>query len=213
MGDQLAAQYDRATGGMREVLKFGCMMLMLESYLVQRGQGSGNGVKGDGVKAWLEEHAQGVQRSTAYRFKDVAKAVAQNYQLPARVMKALTFEQLVTAETKELNAPAQKAQAEVFEYVAGTSQKSWLDQFKPAASRGGDTSKKQKKLTAEQEHAQFLTECKEEFERVLMALDRLHAKERWQAKSITPAMREAAAELCADFAKQTRAWDKNEAKK
>ena len=85
MGAQLTAQYERATGGMREVLKFGAMMMMLRVEVVSKLDTTvatrGPTAKDTGVKKWIEEHAPKVQRSTAYRFEDVAKAVVKAYEL------------------------------------------------------------------------------------------------------------------------------------
>jgi hypothetical protein len=115
---------------------------MLRAHLAQRGHGGsirtgGAASKGDGMKGWLEEHAPNIARQTAQRFEDVAKAVAAKYELPARIAKQLTFAQLVTADEKVIDKQTRRAQAGVFDFVAGTSQKSWLDEFRPAKPLGG----------------------------------------------------------------------------
>ncbi|MFL6416130.1 MAG: hypothetical protein ACJ74Y_10750 [Bryobacteraceae bacterium] len=163
LGQQLDEQYERATGGMREVLKFGAMMMMLRAHIVStRGKVATGGAdsKGTGIKAFVEKHTKKVKLSTGYRFEDVAKAVQKAYELPARVAKALPFEQLVTTPTKDLPEFARSAQEKVFEFVDGTSQRSLLDEFKEPGERGGARSKgdKNKKETAEEAHDRIL-EC------------------------------------------------------
>ncbi len=144
MGAQLTAQYHRATGGMREVLRFGAMMLLLEQHIVStRGHVAtgGKDSKGDGVKGWLERHAHEVNRATAYRFKDIAKSVQDQFALPAKVRKSLGFAGLATAEPGKLTDKERKLQQDLFAFIDGTSQRSWLDGFKEKKKlKGGDTS-------------------------------------------------------------------------
>lgn len=151
MGAQLTAQYERATGGMREVLKFGAMMMMLRVEVVSKLDTTvatrGPTAKDTGVKKWIEEHAPKVQRSTAYRFEDVAKAVVKAYELPARITKRLTFEQLVTTPAKNLDDDARSAQEKLFAFVDGTSQKSLLDNFRAAKPFGAGLRDSQRKHT------------------------------------------------------------------
>lgn len=137
MGAQLTEQYQRAVGGMTEVLKFGAMMMMLrERYpeIAQRGgdRRSKSNVNFDRVtlREWLSEHAPEVNRTTAYRFLHVAEAVSQKFELPARV----SFIELATKPAEDLDERLRKKQLELWEFVNGTSQRSWLDMFKPVES-------------------------------------------------------------------------------
>jgi hypothetical protein len=149
MGAQLTEQYHRATGGMREVLRFGAMMLLLEQMLENRAENTlsarghrvtGNGIKGDGVKGWLERNAPEVNRATAYRFKDIAKSVQDQFALPAKIRKSLGFAALATAEPEKLSDKERKLQQDLFAFIDGTSQRSWLDGFKEKKKlKGGDT--------------------------------------------------------------------------
>jgi len=202
-------QYGRATCGMREVLKFGAMMMVLEAHvdqLVQVGQASRKGTSGSGLKGLLAEHAPEINRSTAYRFRDVAKAVQKAYELPARVTKRLTFEQIVTADSKQLEDAEKKAQSNLFEFVDGTSQKSLLDNFREEKNRGGDTGGSRKKLTPEDEHKLYLENAKNDFINALQSVDALHEKNVWKAPSITDSMLSDSADLLAEMAKEMRAW-------
>ena len=135
MGQQLTEQYHKAVGGMTEVLRFGAMMMMLTENVSARGHvkfgGKGRGVK-DGVSEWLRTRAPDVKKPTAYRFLNVALAVAEKFATP----KKIGFAELATTPADKLPAPLQKKQAELWNFVSGTSQRSWLDQFTP---KGGKT--------------------------------------------------------------------------
>jgi hypothetical protein len=139
MGEQLTAQYRLAVGGMREVLRFGAMMMALRdrlSTVVQvRTTGGKFSEKPDGsIKKWIEEHAPEIKFGTAFRFLHVAEAVAERFQTPAKI----SFVDLATKPTEELPDKLRTKQAELWEFVDGTSQRSWLDQFVPEGRRGGD---------------------------------------------------------------------------
>jgi hypothetical protein len=143
LGTQLTAQYRRAVSGMTEVLKFGAMLMQVENTLSNvdkvsaRGhQVTGNGIKGGGLKGWLEAHAPEISRPTALRFLGITKAIAVEYQniVGARVAKRFDLPALVLTDKDELPEEAQIKQLELFDYVAGTSQRSWLDRFKPVES-------------------------------------------------------------------------------
>lgn len=143
-GQQLTTQYHRATGGMKEVVIFGAMMMQLREEhpemtqahrpkkLSTRGQLSEN----EGpvtLSKWLETYAPEVKRTTAIRFLHVTEAIAEDYAqiVGAKVAKLMPMEQLVTTALDELPALAQPKQLELFEWINGTSQRSWLDRFNP----------------------------------------------------------------------------------
>jgi len=147
MGTQYDEVFHLAVGGMHHVVKHGAMTMMLESmlekrgqhHLSQRGKGvTGNGIKGDGLKGWLEKYAPKVNYKTALRFRDVAKAVQDQFSLPAKVRKSLGFAGLVTADPNKLDTKTKALQLELFSFVDGTSQRSWLDGFKQKEPPGGD---------------------------------------------------------------------------
>jgi hypothetical protein len=133
MGAQLTEQYGKAVGAMTEVLKFGAMMMMLRerlSVLTPRAEskrGSGRYASGTGLKAWLKEHAPAVKESTAFRFMNVALAVSEKFALP----KKASFIDVATTPAADLSKALQKKQLELWDFVNGTSQRSWLDQFTP----------------------------------------------------------------------------------
>lgn len=130
MGAQLTEQYRRAVGAMAEILRFGAMMMMLREKLSALGQlsvgGRGRGAK-DGVAEWLRINAPAINKSTAYRFMNVALAVSEKFELPKKV----SFIDLAAKPADELPKKLQKKQLELWDFVNGTSQRSWLDQFTP----------------------------------------------------------------------------------
>lgn len=134
MGKQLTEQYHLAVGGMTQVLRFGAMMMGLRANLSTRGQIKRGPSKDGGIDAWLKEHAPEVKRATAYRFLHVAEAVAKEFQLPAKV----SFIELATSAASDLPEKLQQKQSELWDFVGGTSQRSWLDRFAPPKPVGGN---------------------------------------------------------------------------
>lgn len=136
MGKQLTEQYHLAVGGMTQVLRFGAMMMGLRQHLstvVQvRTTGGKFDAKAEGsIKKWIAEHAPDVKPSTAFRFLHVAEAVAKEFELPAKV----SFIELATSSASDLPEKLQQKQTELWDFVGGTSQRSWLDRFVPASKQ------------------------------------------------------------------------------
>jgi len=144
---QLRDQYERATGGMREVLKFGAMLMKLRE-LIETGPRAdqfvgGRGNEG-GVRLWLRTHCPDISYSTAQRFLAIAEQIQTEYLslVGARTSKAYTLPDLVAADPDDLPEHARAKQLELFDYVSGTSQRSWLDRIAPRRSDhtpGGNT--------------------------------------------------------------------------
>lgn len=179
-GQQLTAQYHRATGGMREVLVFGAMMLQLRAEhpeLAQRGnpklqlskRGQLDGETPLPLSKWLETHAPEVKRTTALRFLAVTESVAAEYTaiVGPKVAKSIDLATLVTTPAKKLDGKLAAKQLELFEWVNGTSQRSWLDRFSPKRNTPPKPTKqsaKNRKANAEDEALQAarLVEAAEE---------------------------------------------------
>jgi uncharacterized protein (DUF983 family) len=138
MADALTAQYERAVGGMKEVLVFGAMAIKVKEHVtscVRTRTQDGRHLKGgDGFKAWLEEHAPEINRATAYRLLSVTESVQAEYEkiVGAKAAKQITLPELVTTPAADLPEALRAKQLDLFSYVQGTSQRSWLDKFKPA---------------------------------------------------------------------------------
>ncbi len=139
-GTQLTEQYRLAVGGMTQVLRFGAMMMFLRQNIdstrgVDRSAKQGAKYQADtGIKAWLKVFAPEVKESTAYRFLHVAEAVAKEFQLPAKV----SFIELATTQADQLSDKLRGKQEKLWEFVNGTSQRSWLDRFSPPKPVGGN---------------------------------------------------------------------------
>ena len=145
MGGQLTVQYKRAVSGMREVLIFGAMLKQVENSLsnvdtlsVRGRPQTGHGLAGGGLKGWLEAHAPEISRPTALRFLGVTEAIALEYMqiVGAAVAQAYDLPALVLADASTLDAHAALKQSELFDYVSGTSQRSWLDRYKSPDAGG-----------------------------------------------------------------------------
>lgn len=138
MARQFTEQYQRAANAMPEVLKFGAMVLIVEKVIHDGSLSLGRGKKG-GLREWMRTHAPDVPLANALRFRDVVLGIAKEYEqlVGPKVAKQFALPELVTADGKTLPADALKKRDELFSYVAGTSQKSWLDKFRPVKARGG----------------------------------------------------------------------------
>ncbi len=134
----IADQYPRAVGAMREVIVLGAMVSKLRDILSARGD-SGNGIKGDGMKGLLAEHAPDVNLSTAYRFEAVFMSVANDYVdiVGAKVATQFPLADLILTPADQLPKHASSKQLLLFKYVEGTSQRSWLDKVSPPPERRG----------------------------------------------------------------------------
>lgn len=145
MGEQLTAQYQRATSGARDVLIFGAMMMQLRERLLMPTVGislpKGVNAQDGGVKGWLEKFAPKITRQTAQRFESVSNAIADQFEIPKTLRNKISFPALVCeSETKlaKIDRRLPGKQKEVFKMAEGTSQKSWLDKFRQT-HRGGKT--------------------------------------------------------------------------
>ena len=150
MGEQLTEQYKRATSGMQQVVICGAMMIKLREKhpeLTKKGgdQKSKSIVDIDRLTLaqWLEKFAPEVKRTTALRFLNVTESIAQSYAeiVGAKTAKMISLPDLVTMPARELPKGCEAKQMTLFDFVNGTSQKSWLDQFSPQSpqKRGRET--------------------------------------------------------------------------
>lgn len=154
MGRQLSEQYQRAVGGLKEVVIFGAMMMRLRELHPEMTKVGRPGKKLStadnsplSLSAWLETYAPDVKRPTALRFLHVTEAICADYAqiVGAKTAKQISLPDLVTTPAKQLPKGCEEKQLSLFEYINGTSQRSWLDRFSPespqkrgSASRSGD---------------------------------------------------------------------------
>lgn len=126
MARQLSEQYQRAVGGLWEVVKFGAMMVHLRDALSARGQ------SGKGVAAWVEEHCPEISRPTAYRFMAIAEGLRQEVKLGAKV----DLLNLLTADHKDLEPKLLRKRTEIQDMLEGRSQRQLLLMFAEPKSGG-----------------------------------------------------------------------------
>lgn len=173
-GAALTGQYHRAVSGMREVLIFGAMLMQIEEKVTvsTRGHGGKFGDKGSGLKGWLAENAPDISRPTALRMLGVTKAIAEEYRtiVGDRIAKKFDLPALVLAEPDQLPEAAKLKQGELFDYVSGTSQRSWLDRFQPRSSMGGYRPRQGPEPTPQEVREAYKKMATETFQRLLVDL-------------------------------------------
>lgn len=186
-GQQLTEQYHRATGGMKEVIIFGAMMMQLREEhpeMTKRGgdrrskstRGHCSEDEPMALGKWLETYAPQVKRTTALRFLHVTEAISSSYAeiVGAKTAKLISLPDLVTKPAAELPAGCEAKQLELFEFVNGTSQRSWLDMFSPESpqKRGHKTKQDQGNDKARSKTAaEIAQEAEDELVTVLNLLD------------------------------------------
>ena len=142
LAEQLTTQYQRAVGGIREVLIFGAMMLQARDHVTvsTRGNGGKFGDAGTGLKGWLTTHAPKVNLSTAYRFMDLAEGLRDEFKLA----KKCDLVHLLSAPVADLPPPQKKAREKIDSFVEGKSQRQLQFAFahdtKAGKPKGGDRS-------------------------------------------------------------------------
>lgn len=145
MCQQIAEQYPRSVAAMPEVLKLGAMAMRLRQVIISACgndeiRTGGRSSKDTGLKALLAKHAPDVRLSVLYRFEEIAKAIALEYEqvVGKKIARQFSLPELVTTPAEKLPALAQAKQLELFDYVSGTSQRSWLDTIRPPKRVGGN---------------------------------------------------------------------------
>lgn len=195
IGLELTALYNDANDGFRRVLRFGAAFLYVESRVTACDTHNNTARKGGGMKGWLEKYAPDVARSTAYKYRDIAEAVALKFHIAD---PALCF----GTDQKALPPAEQAKREKAIEFVAGKSLNGVQMEL---GLKNAPTPKpivQQAALTPEQEHEEFIKAARA---RAVTAFSELHTLgERWQLlpdEQLTLAATNAAA-----FAKAAKAW-------
>lgn len=94
--------------------------------------------------------------------------------------------------------------AKVAEWVNGRGAYQLMLDF--PSEKGGDTASASKKLTAEEKHALFLENCREDFTAAWSRVDALIVSGNWKAPSIKDAEIDDSIEAAQRYVKEARAW-------
>lgn len=114
LGAELTALYHDAVAGHLRVLAFGAKFLEVEERVTIVTRSGSHDTKGQGMKAWLAEHCPDIARSTAYKFRDIAAAVADKFRVKD---PALVF----AGDAAALPAPVRRQREKVMAYMADKS--------------------------------------------------------------------------------------------
>lgn len=152
MAAQLSQQYQRAVGGLWEVMKFGAMMLKLREHLVLSARGQNSPLRGPGssesaLSTWLTNHCPDVARPTAYRFMALADGLKKELELGAKADLCL----LLDRDGDPLTPAQQRTRNEIALFLEGKSQRQLLFRFAVAdpKQRGGYHGVPRGKITPE----------------------------------------------------------------
>jgi hypothetical protein len=155
--DAVTAQYKRAVAGALEMVRFGAMLVEIDTSLTRETR-NGCIQDGDTLKGWLEAHCPDVNYKTAMRFKALAEGVQRSCNVPAKVPLSLAMpkDDGTFNIPDESPIPFQKLkrlQQEVWALVEGKSARQLQFAFAAAeaAPKGGDR-RSDKKLTEEEKH-------------------------------------------------------------
>jgi hypothetical protein len=120
---QLSEQYQRAVGGLWEVVKFGAMLAHTQQHLFAdlRGKGGSRGIEssGDGLKAWLAEQCADINYKTAWRFKGLAEGLQKEFKLG----QPADLQRLLTSSEDDLTRADRKVRQEIGDFLEGQSQR------------------------------------------------------------------------------------------
>ena len=114
--DQLTAQYQKAVSGLVEQVKCGAMLLKKKADLEARGF-SGHGIKGDGLKGWIEERCPMISYRTAMRFKEFAEIVRDELQIGKSTDMAL----LLNSGMDALSSKQQRVRKHIESFLVNES--------------------------------------------------------------------------------------------
>lgn len=200
LGTQIADLYVKTTEGLVDCVALGDLVAQARQIAstVEAGRvrGGGRDTKGDGLKAWLEQYAPSVPRTTAYRFEDLAECVRDELKVGVKV----NLHHVLKGE--RIDPKEKKLREKVTEFVAGKSQRQILLEVGKYQAQIGGARTTTKKLTPEQEQAEWIAAAKGRAE---TALNEIHTlEERW--KLLTDDVIEQAAKDAAAMAKKMKEW-------
>ena len=201
MGQQLDAGFEEAQGATRKIVIFGAMLSKAQHLVTTKHRGPK--AKGEGFKAWLEQHAPRTaqSRSTAYRFMELAEGIMEEFNLGKKVDLAL----LLSSPAESLSKAQKNKRRAILDFLEGKSQRQLLLQL------GGDEKKKTSKkkdedLTPEEEFELVHDRIKADANRLMDDVDAFTSKKFFQLWN--DAELDHAAGLIAAAAAAVDAWRK-----
>ena len=145
--EAVATQYRKAVAGALEMLRFGAMLIEVDSCLTRETAhvGQRNQHTGETLKGWLEAHCPEVNYKTAMRFKALAQDMIDYIRPPAKLPPTLLLPGpdgtpcLDDLPESVNRARAEKLQRQIWEMVQGSSARQLMFDFRSASSpAGGD---------------------------------------------------------------------------
>lgn len=163
MARQLSEQYQKAIGGLFEVVRFGAMMIVLREKIGVTDT-AGRQTKGDGLKPWLTEHCPGISHASAFRFMAIAEAVHDELHLGKRTNLA----EMVSTPVDDLPQRLAKKRRELEAFLEGKSQRQLLLSFgnPDAGRRGGDRGNTHRDETPEQKEKRIMKKIREDHDKL-----------------------------------------------
>lgn len=160
--EQLTGQYRRAISGTLEIIRFGAMLVDIDSCLQRETAKQRNQHSGETVKGWLEQHCPDINYKCAMKYKGLAGGLQEYFRIPAKLPLSAALPEpdgSVNVHKIPLNCrvspdKVEKIQVQVWEMVNGKSMRQLtFDFMTESKQRGGDRKShlEKKKLTKEQE--------------------------------------------------------------
>jgi hypothetical protein len=161
--EQITEQYRKAVSGCLEMIRFGAMMIEVESGLMAPAQSRGGHYDGETLKTWLEDNCPAINYKTALRFKGLAEGLQFHLRIPDNWPLRLALPS-GTDQEADVNAdlagelgikPKRLAQMrkEIWDFLEGKSARQLVFDFGCAetAPKGGDR-RSGLKMTEEEKH-------------------------------------------------------------
>ncbi|MDA3923103.1 MAG: hypothetical protein PF904_00195 [Kiritimatiellae bacterium] len=175
--DAVMSQYKRAIGGTLEIIRFGAMLIEIDTVLTRenspKARHSWTG-KGAGLMGWMDENCPEINYKTAMRYKTLAQGLQDMFKIPAKL--PLSYALPASDGSIDIHLPegcriseakVKKIQMQVWEMVEGKSARQLTFDFGLAdpKPRGGDhkSGKDTKKLTKEEQYKQSIDDAVEVF--------------------------------------------------
>jgi len=166
--EAVTSQYRLAVAGTLEMLRFGAMLVEVDSDLSRSTRGNQHQDGNGGLEKWLTENCPQVNYKTAMRFKRLAEGLQREFKIPAkmRLTDALpTSDGSKPESTRMFDGNRDKViemREEIWEFVNGKSARQLMFDFGLSAERkptGGDR-RSGMKLSITDKHLRDVSDAK-----------------------------------------------------